>query len=256
MILDEILVSADARANVAAGDIDRFKAGAEIAPRARSFAAALERPSLGVIAEIKRKSPSAGDIASSLDPVTQAIAYQAGGADAISVLTEPDYFGGSLDDLRAVRESVTLPILRKDFTRNGAQIWEARAAGADAVLLIVATMDDATLVDLVEEADDIGIDAMVEAHSVLEVKRAEAAGASIIGVNNRDLTTFVTDLAVAEAAAPFIRRDVVGVAESGVWDVEGAARMRRAGYDAILVGEALVRHRDPSAFVAELKGAG
>ena len=255
MILDEILHSADARADVAAIDIERFKAGAEIAPRARSFAAALERPALGVIAEIKRKSPSAGDIASTLDPVAQAIAYQAGGADAISVLTEPDYFGGSLDDLEAVREAVTIPILRKDFTRNGAQIWEARAAGADAVLLIVATMDDATLVDLVEEADDVGIDAVVEAHSVEEVKRAEAAGASIIGVNNRDLTTFVTDLAVAEAAAPFIRRDVVGVAESGVWDVEGAARMRRAGYDAILVGEALVRHRDPAAFVAELKGA-
>jgi indole-3-glycerol phosphate synthase len=255
VILDEILLSADARAGVAAGAIDRFKAAAEIAPRARSFAAALERPSLGVIAEIKRRSPSAGDIASELDPVVQAVAYQAGGADAISVLTEPDFFGGSLDDLMAVRDAVNLPILRKDFTRNRAQIWEARAAGADAVLLIVATMTEATLVELVEEADDVGIDAMVEAHSVDEVKRAEAAGASIIGVNNRDLTTFVTDLAVAEAAAPFIRRDVVGVAESGVWDAEAAGRMHRAGYDAILVGEALVRHPDPAAFVAELKRA-
>ena len=185
--------------------------------------------------------------------MAQAVAYEAGGAAAISVLTEPHFFGGSLDDLAAVRAAVGVPVLRKDFTRNAAQIWEARAAGADAVLLIVAALSDASLGELVAEADLVGVDAIVEAHTVDEVQRAVDAGASIVGVNNRDLRTFVTDLATAEAAADHIPSSLVSIAESGVSSTDGAARMRRAGYDAILVGEALIRHGDPTGFVQALR---
>ena len=149
---------------------------------------------------------------------------------------------------------VDVPVLRKDFTRNAAQIWEARASGADAVLLIVATLSDATLAELVAEANDVGVDAIVEAHTIPEVLRAGGAGAKIIGVNNRDLTTFTTDLSVAEASADAMPSDVVRIAESGVSSRQGAARMRAAGSDAIRVGEALVRHRDPMRVVAELAG--
>lgn len=254
-MLEEILASADRRAALSARDIDRFVKEADVAGDVRSLRSALSGDGLAIIAEIKRRSPSAGLIAQDMDPVMQARAYERGGADAISVLTEPDFFDGSLDDLMAVREAVSVPVLRKDFTRNSAQVWEARAAGADAVLLIVAALDDVRLTELVGLAEDVGIDAIVEAHSVGEVHRAAAAGASIIGVNNRDLTTFVTDLAVAESAAGALPPSVLSVAESGVSDAEGARRMRRAGYDAILVGEALVRHADPAVLVAELKSA-
>ncbi len=210
---------------------------------------------MGIIAEIKRMSPSAGDINIGLDPVNQALAYQAGGADAISVLTEPQFFGGSLTDLVIVRDAVSVPVLRKDFTRNEAQVWEARSAGADAVLLIVATLTDDVLERLLELSRDIGIDAITEVHTSSEIVRALDAGASIVGVNNRDLSTFVTDLSVAEGLAHLLPKDVVSIGESGVSSVEGAARMHACGYDAILVGEALVRSGDPAGLVASLKGA-
>jgi indole-3-glycerol phosphate synthase len=171
------------------------------------------------------------------------------------VLTEPYFFGGSIEDLTAVRGTVDLPVLRKDFTRNEAQIWEARAAGADAILLIVAALDPAVLRRLVRAATEIGVEAIVEAHTVAEVHVAADAGAGIIGVNNRDLTTFVTDLDTSERAASAIPPTAVSVAESGVSSPAAAARMRRAGYDAILVGEALVRHRDPRGFVRALREA-
>jgi len=254
-MLEDILTSADRRAAATARNIDRLVEEAARAGGVRSFRSALIGDGIAVIAEIKRRSPSAGVISTDMDPVAHARAYERGGANAISVVTEPDFFNGSLDDLMAVREAVSIPVLRKDFTRNGAQIWEARAAGADAVLLIVATLDDTTFRDLVGVAGDVGVDAIVEAHSLDEVRRATAAGASIIGVNNRDLTTFVTDLAVAESVAAALPSSVTTIAESGVSDPEGARRMRVAGYDAILVGEALVRHPDPAAFVAVLKGA-
>jgi indole-3-glycerol phosphate synthase len=254
-MLEEILASADRRAAASARNIDRFVEEAAAAGAVRSFRSALSGDGLAVVAEIKRRSPSAGLIATDMDPVEQARAYERGGADAISVLTEPHFFDGSLDDLTAVREAVSVPVLRKDFTRNGAQIWEARAAGADAVLLIVAALDDRRLAELVGVAAEVGVDAIVEAHSLDEVQRAAAVGASIIGVNNRDLTTFVTDLAVAESVARFLPTSVLAIAESGVSDAEGARRMRLAGYDAILVGEALVRHADPAALVAQLKSA-
>jgi indole-3-glycerol phosphate synthase len=254
-VLDKILQSADERADVADGRLDSLVAAAATAGPLRSFASAISAPGLSVIAEIKRRSPSAGDIDRDLDPVSVALRYEAGGADAISVLTEPDFFGGSLDDMMAVREAVAVPVLRKDFTRSASQIWEARGAGADAVLLIVATLSEAKLRELVAVAHDVGVDVIVEAHSIQEVAVAADSGAGIIGVNNRDLRTFVTDLSVAEEAASFLPDDVIAIGESGVSDVEGAERMASAGYDAILVGEALVRSDDPATLVAALKGA-
>jgi indole-3-glycerol phosphate synthase len=252
-MLAPILEAADVRAAEAEQNIDAFRLATEVQGASRDFGGALAAPGLSVIAEIKRRSPSAGDIDSALDPVARAVAYEAGGADAISVLTEPDFFGGSLEDLAAVRASVSVPVLRKDFTRNEAQVWEARAAGADAVLIIVATLDQHVVERLVGLARDIGIDAIVEVHDSDEVARADIAGASIIGVNNRDLGTFRTDLVVAERLAPLLPQGVLSIGESGVSTVAGAARMRVAGYDAILVGEALVRSQDPSSFVADLK---
>ena len=255
-ILDEILAVADERAATLEGGLPDLIARANDQPPARGFKRALIGDGLSIIAEIKRRSPSAGVIDGSLDPVARAVAYEAGGAAAISVLTEPEFFGGSLEDLEAVRSAVAVPVLRKDFTRSAAQIWEARASGADAVLLIVAALDHATLQHLVGVAADVGVDALVEAHTREEVDRAVAAGAAIVGVNNRDLATFVTDLAVAEGAATAIPDRIVSVGESGVSTIEGAARMRAAGYDAILVGEALVRHQVPDAFVSALRSAG
>ncbi len=254
-MLDKILQSADERADIADRRFDSLVAAAATAEPLRSFASAISAPGLSVIAEIKRRSPSAGDIDPDLDPVSVAMRYEEGGADAISVLTEPHFFGGSLDDMTAVREAVSVPVLRKDFTRSASQIWEARSAGADAVLLIVAALSETKLRELVTVANDVGIDVIVEAHSVSEVAGAADSGAGIIGVNNRDLRTFVTDLSVAEEAAAFLPDDVVTIGESGVSDVEGAERMASAGYDAILVGEALVRSDDPAALVAALKGA-
>ena len=178
-------------------------------------------------------------------------------ADETLVLTlgDPESPAEHPPDLRglSLREAVALPVLRKDFTRNAAQIWEARAAGADAILLIVAALDDDALGMLLGEASEAGVAAIVEAHTRGEVDRAVHAGASIIGVNNRDLRTFVTDLEVAEQAAASLPSDALRVAESGVSTSEGARRMAAAGYDAILVGEALVRHHDPAALVAMLK---
>lgn len=255
-MLDRILEAADHRANVADERSDAFVAAAGAAEPARPFAAAITGPGLSVVAEIKRRSPSVGEIDPTLDPVALARRYIAGGADAISVLTEPHFFGGSLADLTAVREAVAVPVLRKDFTRSSSQVWEARAAGADAVLLIVATLGRDELADLVSVAGDVGVDAIVEVHSIAEVAVAAEAGAAIIGVNNRDLRTFVTDLSVAERVAAALPPGVTTVGESGVSTVEGAGRMASAGYDAILVGEALVRSSDPSGLVAALKGAG
>jgi indole-3-glycerol phosphate synthase len=223
---------------------------------ARPFAAALEAPGLQVIAEIKRRSPSAGPIDLDLDAVSQAREYEAGGAAAISVLTEPEYFGGSLDDLVAVRRAVSLPVIRKDFTLDPVQVWEGRAAGADAILLIVAALGDADLARLLQEAHAAGVAALVEVHTEDEARRAVAAGATLIGVNNRDLATFRTDLATAERVAAALPERATLVAESGVADEEGAARMAAAGYDAILVGEALVRSGDPARLIAGLRAAG
>jgi indole-3-glycerol phosphate synthase len=249
-MLNEIIESTKAR--LAVGGVAAHGDG----PARRGLAEALARPGLQVIAEIKRRSPSAGDLASGLDPERQAKLYEQGGAAAISVLTEPEYFGGSLDDLRAVRSAVEVPILRKDFIIDARQVAESRAVGADALLLIVAALDAGMLEALLAECDQVGIEALVEAHDETEAKIAADAGAQIIGVNNRDLRTFTTDLAVAERVAPSLPEGCVLVAESGVSTAAGAGRMATAGYDAILVGEALVTAADPVAHLQALLQAG
>lgn len=232
-------------------DIQRRAAGVASPP---SFVAALLEPGLSVIAEIKRRSPSRGALAPDLDPVHRAQLYADGGAAAISVLTEPDHFEGSNDDLESVRDAVSVPILRKDFTIDQLQIWEARAIGASAVLLIVAILDDAILRALLSEADNAGLVAVVEVHSTEETGRALAAGARIVGVNNRDLNTFETDLAIAESIAPLLAGVDVKIGESGIHTPHDAARMADAGFDAVLVGESLVTSAAPGAAIAAFRG--
>jgi indole-3-glycerol phosphate synthase len=190
-----------------------------------------------------------------MDPVRLARSYEEGGAAAISVLTEPEFFSGSLRDLEKVRDAVAVPVLRKDFVLDPVQVWEARAAGADAVLLIVAVLDRPTLEACLDAAAAAGLDALVEVHSEPEVVIALSVGGRIVGVNNRDLTTFRTDLAVAERLRPELGAGVVTIAESGVATSGDAARMAAAGFDAVLVGEALVRADDPAALVASLQGS-
>jgi indole-3-glycerol phosphate synthase len=236
-------------------EMDTWLGRAAAAGPIRPFDVALAGSGLSVIAEIKRRSPSAGDIAPGLDPALLASRYVEGGAAAVSVLTEPDHFGGSLDDLREVRAAVDVPLLRKDFVLHPVQVAQARAAGADAVLLIAAVLDDATLGDLITVTQGFGMTPLVEAHDATEVARSVASGATVVGVNNRDLTTFEVDLATAEKLRPLIPADSVTVAESGVTSEGGARRMARAGYDAILVGQAAAESDDPAAFVAGLVGS-
>jgi indole-3-glycerol phosphate synthase len=253
-MLSEILAAARDRASAAARRYEEFRSRAVQAPAPRDFVAAMTGTRLRVVAEIKRRSPSRGILAPALDPGQTARAYAKGGAAAVSVLTEPDYFDGSLRDLIAVRRAVEMPVLRKDFLLDPSQVFQARAAGADAVLVIVAAVDDGQLVDLVRAAEDAGIVALVEIHDARELGRALTAGARLVGVNNRNLETFVTDLGVAEALAPaLVDTGVVTIAESGVSDPEGATRMAAAGYDAILVGEAAVTSVDPAALIRSLQ---
>lgn len=229
---------------------------AEEASAARGFRAALEDPAdrVGLIAEVKRRSPSAGEIRPDLTAAGVGSVYEHAGANAVSVLTDGGYFGGSLDDLRAVRAAVSLPVLRKDFVISAVQVYEARAAGADAVLLIVRILDDAELGDLVALAGELGMDALVEAHDGDELERALAAGAQVVGINNRDLSTFETDLSVALGLASEVPPDRVLVAESGIRSAEDVDRLGAAGVDAVLVGESLMRADDIGAAAGELTG--
>ncbi|HEX3946741.1 MAG TPA: indole-3-glycerol-phosphate synthase, partial [Acidimicrobiales bacterium] len=209
---------------------------------------------LAVVAEVKRRSPSKGDLAPGLDPAEVAAAYAAGGASCLSVLTDRDYFGGSPDDLVAARAAVGLPVLRKDFTVGAADVCDARLMGADAVLLIVAALDQRELTELAALADRLGLDALVEVHDRAELDRALDAGARLVGVNQRDLATFAVDPARAEQLAAAIPDGVVAVAESGVGGPIDAARLAGAGYQAVLVGETLVRAPDRAAAVAAIAG--
>jgi len=255
-MLDAIVASVKARLGAVIDNADDFRAAALAAPESRSFEAALAAPGLSVIAEIKRRSPSRGVIDGALNPAHRAGAYERGGASAISVLTERDHFAGSLQDLGAVHAAVDIPVLRKDFILHPAQVWESRASGADALLLIAAILDDPTLRDLLAATAEAGMAALVEAHTEDEAERAMAAGASIIGINNRNLANFDVDLANAERIKPLLGGDAITVAESGVSDAQGAGRMAAAGYDAILVGEAAVRASDPAGFIGTLREAG
>ncbi len=232
------------------------RAQAEAMPPARDWRAALAQPGVQLIAEVKAASPSEGVIQAALDPEAQARAYARAGAAAISVLTDAPFFHGSLAHLRAVRAAVPVPVLRKDFILDPYQIYEARAAGADAVLLIVALLDDAQLRDALALSRELGLGTLVEVHTPTELERALAAGAEVIGVNNRDLHTFTVDLAVSEQLLPRIPRGVVRVAESGVHTPEDVVRMACAGADAVLVGTALMRADDPEALARALVHAG
>jgi indole-3-glycerol phosphate synthase / phosphoribosylanthranilate isomerase len=235
--------------------LDELRARAGDAPAPRAFAEAL-RPTPGgparLIAEVKRASPSKGIIADQFKPVAQARAYERGGAAAISVLTEPRFFLGALEHLTAIRAAVSLPVLRKDFILDAYQIYETRAAGADAILLICALLDDAQLADLLALTRALGMEALVEAHTVEETRRAERAGAAVLGANSRDLRTFAVDANIIQRLRPGITGDATLVAESGIADALGAARARAWGAEAILVGEALMRSPDPAAKAREL----
>jgi indole-3-glycerol phosphate synthase len=236
---------------------DLLRARALEAPPTRDFMAALrpEAGTLGVIAEIKRRSPSKGELAPDLDPALTAKAYAAGGASCLSVLTDQLWFGGSVDDLAAARAACELPVLRKDFTIDEVQVYETRAVGADAILLIVAALpDDAVLRDLHDLALGLGLAVLVETHDDAELERALALGARVVGVNARNLGTFEEDLGVGERLAARVPADVVAIAESAIRSVDDAERMAAAGFDAVLVGEMLVRAPDATTAVRGLAG--
>jgi indole-3-glycerol phosphate synthase len=235
--------------------LDALLAATDGLPPTRGFADALRVPGLSVIAEIKRRSPSKGDLAIDLEPAELARTYEAGGASCLSVLTDVDHFGGSTDDLVAARSATSLPTLRKDFTVDDRDVVDARLMGADAVLLIVAALDDEELARFSKLAVDLTLDVLVEVHDATELDRALDAGATTIGVNQRDLTTFAVDHDRAAALRPHMPAGVVAVAESGVRGGDDARRLEAAGYDAVLVGETLVTSTDPRAAVEELRGA-
>ena len=227
------------------------------APPARDAEAALRsQPGMAVIAEVKRSSPSKGALAEIADPAALAAAYAEGGATAISVLTEPRRFGGTLDDLAAVRQRVDVPLLRKDFLVTRYQVTEARAWGADLVLLILASLTDRELVDLREHAESLGMTALVEVHDEDETRRAVDTGASVIGVNARNLRTLEVDRSVFARLRPLIPHDIVAIAESGVRNVDDVREYATAGAHGVLVGEALVTGGDPAAAVRRFAGVG
>jgi indole-3-glycerol phosphate synthase len=256
--LDAILegVRADLADREAAVSLADLKVKARRAPDPRDAVRALRAPGVAVIAEVKRSSPSRGALATIADPAALAADYEAGGAAAISVLTEQRRFGGSLADLAAVRAAVDLPLLRKDFVVSPYQVLEARAYGADLVLLIVAALDQPRLCGLLDRVESLGMTALVEVHDETEMLRAIDAGARVIGVNNRDLTTLTVDTATFGRLAPLAPAGCVTVAESGVTGPHDILGYAAAGAAAVLVGEALVTRGDPRTAVADLVAAG
>ncbi|MEV0993881.1 indole-3-glycerol phosphate synthase TrpC [Nonomuraea rubra] len=257
-VLDDILdgVRADLAARQQAVSIDELKQRAERAHAPRDAMAALGGDRISVIAEVKRSSPSKGALAAIADPAALAADYEAGGAHVISVLTERRKFGGSLDDLAAVRARVDIPILRKDFILTSYQLWEARAYGADLALLMVVCLEQEALVSLIERAESIGLTPLVEVHTEEELERAVAAGARVIGVNARNLKTLEVDRDVFAKIAPKIPDNVIKIAESGVRGPHDLLAYARGGADAVLVGESLVTGKDPRKAVEALVTAG
>jgi indole-3-glycerol phosphate synthase len=257
-VLDDILdgVRADLAARQELEPLDRLKKAAGRAPSPRDVMAAFRGTEVAVIAEVKRASPSKGALAAIADPAALAADYEAGGARVISVLTEKRRFGGSLEDLAAVREAVDVPVLRKDFIVSSYQLWEARAHGADLVLLIVAALEQNALVSLVERAVSIGLVPLVEVHTEDELDRAADAGATIIGINARNLRTLEVDRTVFAQLAPRVPEGVIKIAESGVRGPHDLLAYAAAGADAVLVGESLVTGKDPRSAVADLVTAG
>ncbi|HKA14140.1 MAG TPA: indole-3-glycerol phosphate synthase TrpC [Myxococcota bacterium] len=259
MILDEILDRkrtelAAARAREAPEKL--AQRAEEMVEPLRDFAGAIARgPDPRVIAEVKRRSPSRGEIRADFDPVACAVAYAEGGAAAISILTDESFFGGHLDYLAAVRRAVALPLLRKDFAIDAYQVDEARVAGADAVLLIAAALRSDALAALRARAEQLGLCALVEVHDEAELEMALASGARVIGINNRDLRTFETDLGVTERLAPRVPEGVVVVAESGIFTRSDMARLAASGAHAFLVGESLMREADVAGALQRLRRA-
>jgi indole-3-glycerol phosphate synthase len=235
-------------------DPDELAAQADAMPPTRAFARALVGEGISCIAEVKRRSPSKGDLSPQLQPDVMAKEYEAGGASCLSVLTDVRYFGGSVGDLQTARAAADLPVLRKDFTVQEVDVIDARLMGADAVLLIAAALDDEELARFHARADALGLAALVEVHSERELDRALAAGARLVGVNQRDLRTFAVDTDRARSLAARLPSDVVAVAESGIRDGDDSRRLADAGYDAILVGETLVRAADRPAALRSLIG--
>jgi indole-3-glycerol phosphate synthase len=257
-VLDEILegVRADLAERQAQVPLEELKEMARRAPSPLDAMAALKAEGVSVIAEVKRASPSRGAMADIDDPAALAAEYAAGGARVISVLTERRRFGGSLEDLVAVRRAVQVPVLRKDFIVSSYQLWEARAFGADVALLIVAALEQSALVSLVERAQSIGLLPLVEVHADEELQRAVDAGATVIGVNARNLATLEVDRSVFTRIAPRVPDGVLKIAESGVRGPHDLLQYAAAGADAVLVGESLVTGKDPRAAVADLVTAG
>ncbi|MDP9379521.1 MAG: indole-3-glycerol phosphate synthase TrpC [Chloroflexota bacterium] len=256
MILDEILAHKreevrERQERILFGTLQRM---AEAQPPSRSLREALVPGSVRVIAEVKRRSPSKGALAPALDPVRTAAMYADHGAAAISVLTDERFFAGSLADLRAVRQAVELPILRKDFIIHGYQVVESRAYGADAVLLIAGVLDRGDLTDLLEEVRLYRMEALVEVHTEEELDIALDCGAEIIGINNRDLQTFETDLETTRRLAPLVPDDHGIISESGIHSREQVEELGRLGVHGVLVGEALVSAGDPGEKLRELVG--
>lgn len=251
--LDKILAAHRSAAAVDARDTSQLRERClQMAPT-RNFGAALAAPGLSVIAEVKRRSPSKGDLAADLDPAEVAQSYAEGGAACLSVLTDEDHFGGSAADLAAARAAVDLPVLRKDFTVHLHDVYDARLMGADAVLLIVAALDDSELQAFSAAAADVGLAALFEIHDEAELERALAADATVIGVNQRDLVTFEVDQERAVRMAPQIPAGLIRVAESGVRGPDDARVLHQAGFDAVLVGESVVTAGQRSAAVRALR---
>lgn len=257
-VLDSIIegVRADVAAREAAVPLAEVRAAARKAPPPKNVMAALREPGVGVIAEVKRASPSRGELAPITDPARLASAYALGGARVISVLTEQRRFNGSLADLDAVRKAVWIPVLRKDFIVRPYQIHEARAHGADMLLLIVAALEQPALVSMLDRTESLGMTALVEVHTEEEADRALQAGAKVIGVNARDLKTLTVDRDCFGRISPGLPSDVIRIAESGVRGPADLLAYAGAGADAVLVGEGLVTSGDPRGAVADLVTAG
>ena len=253
--LDRILATHRAAAAADRRPLEALLDAARAAPPPRGFRRALQADPavLAVIAEVKRRSPSRGDLAADLDPAATAQAYEAGGAACLSVLTDEEAFGGSVADLQAARGAVAVPVLRKDFTVGPRDVADARAMGADAVLLIVAALDDAELGDLHDLGRELGLDVLVEVHDEAELDRALEVGATLVGVNQRDLVTFEVDHDRAVRVGAAMPSGVVRVAESGIRGPDDAAALAAAGFHAVLVGESVVTAPDPAAAVAGLR---
>lgn len=254
-ILAEIVAHKRTELEALSTRMDAVERAIETARPPLDFSAALRATAhVGLIAECKRRSPGAGDIRPDLDPVALTTSYAQNGATALSVLTDERFFGGSLDDLRNVSRTVSIPVLRKDFTLETPHVLEARSAGADAILLIVRILDDAALRRLTTASHALGMAVLTEVHDERELDRALGAGATIVGINNRDLSTFTTDLATTARLMEQLPPSVTVVSESGIRSRSDVERLGTSGVDAILVGEALLSAPDPGAAAAELSG--